>query len=104
MPRERASGLLLFGLLLASPVAVAADETSIVLAEGEGRTQVQANCSMCHSVDYIVMNSPFQDKAAWEKSVRKMVNVMGAPIPEENVAVIVSYLSSHYGAQQVSTR
>jgi mono/diheme cytochrome c family protein len=104
MPRERASGLLLFGLLLASPVAVAADETSIVLAEGEGRTQVQAYCSMCHSVDYIVMNSPFQDKAAWEKSVRKMVNVMGAPIPEENVAVIVSYLSSHYGAQQVSTR
>ena len=104
MPRERASGLLLFGLLLVSPVAVAADETGIVLAEGEGRNQVQAYCSMCHSVDYIVMNSPFQDKAAWEKSVRKMVDVMGAPISDDDVAVIVGYLSSHYGARQGSTR
>ena len=79
--------------------ATAADETSLVLAEGPGREQVQAACSMCHSLDYILMNSHFQDKAAWEKSVRKMVTVMGAPIAADDIAVIVAYLDTHYGRQ-----
>ena len=78
--------------------ADAADETAFVLPEGEGRERVQAMCSMCHSLDYIVINSPFQDRAAWEKTVRKMVNVMGAPLPEEEVAVIVNYLALHSGS------
>lgn len=96
MPHKRGSGLLAGCVLLALPAVVAADESRIVLAEGEGREQVQALCSMCHSVDYIVMNSPFLDASGWEKSVRKMVNVMGAPISDADVAVIVSYLSAHY--------
>jgi cytochrome c5 len=86
-------------VLLAFPLTMFADETRIVLAEGEGRNQVQALCSMCHSVDYIVMNSPFMDAAGWEKSVRKMITVMGAPVSDADAAVIVSYLSTHYGAQ-----
>jgi mono/diheme cytochrome c family protein len=92
------SGWLLAGVIgaLAAP-AVASDETAFVLPEGDGRERVQANCSMCHSLDYIVMNSPFQDRTAWETTVRKMVNVMGAPLSEEDVAVIVNYLASHYG-------
>jgi len=96
MPHK--SGFISFiaGVLLANPPAIAADETRIVLAEGEGRDQVQALCSMCHSVDYIVMNSPFLDAAGWEKSVRKMVTVMGAPISDADVAVIVNYLSTRY--------
>jgi cytochrome c5 len=77
--------------------ALAADETGIRLAEGAGRDQVQAACSMCHSLDYIVMNSPFQDKAAWEKTVNKMVAVFGAPLTTEEAAAIVAYLERHYG-------
>jgi mono/diheme cytochrome c family protein len=95
---ESIPGWFLAGLIggLAAP-AVAADETAFVLPEGEGRERVQAMCSMCHSLDYIAINSPFQDRAAWEKTVRKMVNVMGAPLPEEDVAAIVDYLARHYG-------
>ena len=52
---------------------------------------------MCHSLDYIVMNSHFQDKAAWEKTVKKMVSVMGAPIAPDDVVLIVGYLDAHYG-------
>ncbi len=96
MPHKCGSGLLVAVALLAITPALAAYETRIVLADGEGRTQVQALCSMCHSVDYIVMNSPFLDAAGWEKSVRKMVTVMGAPISDADAAVIVSYLSTHY--------
>ena len=76
---------------------VHADESSIRLAQAEGVERVQAACVSCHSLDYIVMNSPFQDRAGWEKTVTKMVKVMGAPIAPEDVAVIVDYLEKHYG-------
>jgi cytochrome c5 len=84
-------------VLAASIATAAADETSLRLTEGPGLTQVQANCSMCHSLDYILMNSPFQDKAAWEKTVNKMVKVMGAPLTAEDTTAVVAYLDAHYG-------
>jgi cytochrome c5 len=84
-------------VLAASIATAAADETSIRLTEGPGVAQVQASCSMCHSLDYILMNSPFQDKAAWEKTVNKMVKVMGAPLTADELTIVVAYLDSHYG-------
>lgn len=86
---------LLFTLLASSAGAA---EVPIALAPGTGREAVQASCGMCHSLDYILINSPFQDQAAWERTVRKMVNVMGAPLSEEQVQSIVAYLSQHYAA------
>jgi hypothetical protein len=74
-----------------------ANELDIALADGPGRAQVQAACSMCHSLDYIVTNSPFQDQSGWEKTVRKMVTVYGTPLTAEESAAIVAYLGLHYG-------
>jgi len=89
---------MLLGVMLALPAAsMAEDETEIVLAEGPGHDQVHAACSMCHSLDYILMNSPFLDKVGWEKTVNKMVTVMGARLTAEEVATIVAYLDRHYG-------
>jgi hypothetical protein len=45
------------------------------------------------------MNSSFLVRAAWEAEVRKMMKVMGAPIPENEVAPIVDYLTQYYGAK-----
>ena len=84
-------------VLAASIATAAADEASLRLTEGPGLMQVQASCSMCHSLDYILMNSPFQDKAAWEKTVNKMVKVMGAPLTAEDITAVVAYLDTHYG-------
>lgn len=85
-------------VLVVAPAGVgAADEASLKLVDGPGRELVQANCSMCHSVDYIVMNSPFQDVPAWEKTVTKMIKVYGAPLSPEDAAAIVRYLGEHYG-------
>jgi cytochrome c5 len=84
-------------VLAASITTATADETSLRLTEGPGLTQVQASCSMCHSLDYILMNSPFQDKAAWEKTVNKMVKVMGAPMTADDITAVVGYLDAHYG-------
>jgi len=88
---------LLASMLIIPVHATAADETAIALADGPGRDQVQAACSMCHSLDYIVMNSPIQDQAGWDKTVKKMVTVFGAPLTAEESSAIVAYLARHYG-------
>jgi hypothetical protein len=85
------------GLLLA--VAAAGDETQIRLTDAPERTLVRAQCSGCHSLDYIQMNAPFLKRAAWEAEVRKMMKALGAPLREEDVAPIVDYLTKHYGVE-----
>lgn len=82
-------------LLVASPAL--ADEADFKLKDGPGKELVQARCVMCHSLDYIPMNSPFLDKKGWEASVTKMVKVMGAPISPEDAAKIQEYLVEQYG-------
>jgi cytochrome c5 len=85
-------------LALAAPGATwPADESGIELADGAHQGKVRAACSMCHSLDYIVMNSPFLDRAGWEKTVAKMAKVYGAPLTAEESALIVDYLAEHYG-------
>ncbi|HZP85291.1 MAG TPA: cytochrome c [Burkholderiales bacterium] len=74
-----------------------ADEAQVHLKDGPGKALVEANCSMCHSLDYIPMNSPFLDRKGWEASVTKMIKAMGAPIREQDVGAIVDYLNANYG-------
>ncbi len=74
-----------------------ADESRIQLKEGRGKDIVVNKCALCHSTDMILINSPFLDKKAWEGVVNKMVNVMGAPLTQEEIPVAVEYLSKNYG-------
>lgn len=90
--------LLLPAALLASSVALA-DESQVKLKDAPGKDLVQGRCVMCHSLDYIPMNSVFLDRKGWEASVAKMIKVMGAPIPDEEVPKIVDYLVESYGAK-----
>jgi sulfite dehydrogenase (cytochrome) subunit B len=76
-----------------------ADEAKLELKGGAEADRVRAHCSACHSVDYIEMNSPFLKRANWEAEVRKMIKVMGAPIPETEVAPLVDYLTKNYGVE-----
>lgn len=87
--------ILLAGMLLCGPAM--AEESNIVLKDAPGRNVVVANCSTCHSLDYIPVNSVFLDRKGWEGSVNKMIKVMGAPIKEEDVQKIVDYLAAQYG-------
>lgn len=86
---------LLFSLLLGSMVW--ADESSIVLKDGPGRDTTAQHCQTCHSLDYIPMNSVFLDHKGWQTTVDKMVSKMGAPIPPQDVPIIVDYLTKYYG-------
>jgi hypothetical protein len=88
-------------MLILTCVAISArgGEVPVRIAPGEHAALVQSRCSICHSLDYIVMNSPFMSRTAWEGEVRKMMKVMGAPVAESEVASIVDYLSQNYGVK-----
>lgn len=94
--KKRFGPALLFSCLAMSAYG---GESSIQLSTGAPTALVQLRCSTCHSLDYIVMNSSFLARAAWDAEVRKMMKVMGAPIPENDVAPIVDYLTQQYGAK-----
>jgi hypothetical protein len=85
-----------FVLAVAVGVAVA-QERRLDLKDGPGRAQVEANCGSCHSLDYVLMNSPFLDRNGWDGSVNKMIKVFGAPINADDAKAIVEYLSANYG-------
>jgi len=84
-------------LLLIAAAPALAQESQLRLRDGPGRQLVEANCVMCHSLDYIPMNSPFLDRKGWEASVTKMIKVMGAPIAEADAQKIADYLAGQYG-------
>ena len=100
MSHDHATVVLSAVMLVAA--ASHADESSIALESGPGRELVQSACAICHSVDYIVMNSPFQDRAGWTKTVDKMVHVMGAPLSPEDAATVIDYLERYYGKAQAA--
>ena len=76
---------------------VVAQERRLDLKDAPGRAQVEANCGSCHSLDYVVMNSPFLDRNGWDGSVNKMIKVFGAPINADDAKTIVEYLNANYG-------
>src|ERR671922_27688 len=65
-------------------------KVTVELRPGPGRERAQGYCSVCHSVDYIVMQPPFT-KAKWGEIVAKMVKAFGAPIPKDAQEEIVGY-------------
>lgn len=90
------TGLLFANFLLIASTALAV-ESRIQLKEGPGKALVAANCVMCHSLDYIQINSGILDKPGWQKIVDKMIKVMGAPIKPEDIDPLVAYLAKNYG-------
>ena len=87
-------------LMLAAALAfgmAVAQERRVELKDGPGRAQVEAHCASCHSLDYVLMNSPFLDRNGWEGSVTKMIKVFGAPIGADDAKLIVDYLNADYG-------
>ncbi len=86
----------LFFLLLFYAAAAGAGESELVLKDGPGKKLVATQCAMCHSLDYITMNAAILDQAGWEKTVDKMINVMGAPVNDDERKAIVDYLGWNY--------
>ncbi|MBL6651480.1 MAG: cytochrome c [Reyranella sp.] len=84
--------------LLAAAAAARADEFSIKLKPGPGAEVAQAQCSACHSLDYILTNSPFPKRTVWDAEVNKMIKVFGATIEPNEAKTIIDYLAKEYGS------
>lgn len=82
--------------LLSGPAQ--ADEAA-PLKPGAAQSTVSANCSACHTSDYIVMNSTFLTPDMWKAEVTKMRKAFGAPIDDETAAEIASYLGENYAVE-----
>lgn len=80
--------------LLAQPAR--AGEDAFELKAAPGRETVVSNCSACHSLDYIAINSPFLTRAQWQAEVSKMVDAYGASISAADTQAIVDYLADNY--------
>jgi mono/diheme cytochrome c family protein len=78
-------------------LTAAAEEKPVRLKNAPGLDKVETNCAVCHTLDYIVMNSPFLNAAGWDAEVTKMINAFGAPIGPPDAKTISDYLKSNYG-------
>ena len=90
--------VIVLALAAAITLPAAAQEKPVELKKAPGLDQVEANCSGCHSLDYIVMNSPFPNAALWDAEVTKMIKAFGAPIGDADAKIIADYLKKNYGS------
>lgn len=101
-PGRQRAGLLsicIAGLVCSGPwMAGAVRAESVTLVPGPGSDLTTASCAVCHSLDYIVDNGPVMTPERWQVSVRKMIDVMGAPITAPTRDAILAYLSRNYVA------
>jgi len=77
--------------------AAQAAEKPVELKDAPGREKVENTCNVCHSLDYIRINSRFMSAQTWQAEVNKMINVFGAPATPEDAKVIIDYLVKNYG-------
>ena len=84
--------------LTLTSVDVALPDSDRELPDGPGLATVQGNCISCHSAG-MILTQPALPKAAWEAEVAKMRNVYKAPINENAVPDIVTYLTAVKGAK-----
>lgn len=84
--------------ILALSLPAAAEEKPIDLKKAPGLDKVEGNCGSCHTLDYILMNSPYPNAALWDAEVTKMIKVYGAPITDADAKEIAEYLKKNYGS------
>ena len=88
---------ILFLLLTLFTNPAISGESQIHLKEDMGKENIISQCSICHSADYITMHAKILDRSGWEKTVNKMINIMGAPINDTDKKIIIDYLVKNYG-------
>jgi sulfite dehydrogenase (cytochrome) subunit B len=71
-------------------------DEAVRLRPGPDVEKAEANCVVCHSMDYIKVQPPGKGKAFWTAEVNKMIKVFGAPIAQEDAAKIADYLAVAY--------
>jgi sulfite dehydrogenase (cytochrome) subunit B len=88
--------LLISGVAAAKTVTYALPDETATLKPGPNQEVAQANCSACHSADYVAIQPPKKGAAFWQAEVTKMRQVYKAQISDEDAKQIVEYLNQTY--------
>jgi len=83
-------------LVAAAPVEIQLPPEVNVFKQDVGAELANAQCLICHSVEYISLQPPMT-RAFWKSSVQKMQQKYGAPISDAQVEPLVDYLVKNYG-------
>ncbi|PTR23331.1 c-type cytochrome [Pseudomonas sp. GV085] len=88
----------------AAPLSITLPPETVALKPSTlpGYPLAQQKCSICHSADYINFQPPGMNLAQWTAEARKMQQVYGAPISDQEVNVIGAYLAVTYGSAKAS--
>ena len=91
--------------VLAAPVAakdiqLPPDAVQLKASPLPGYAKAQANCTMCHSAEYMRMQPPTAARPYWDAMVHRMKAVFKAPVADEDMSEIVDYLAKTYGNEQ----
>jgi competence protein ComEA len=78
--------------------ALAATGAWAQLPEGAGSAETEKLCTQCHELARSI--SLRQDRAGWEATVSKMVN-LGAKAGDAEIQAVVDYLAAHYPAEEM---
>ncbi len=95
-------------LTLAGACAFATPKTIVLPPDGAqlrasplpGYAKAQANCTACHSAEYMLYQPPNAARPYWEAMTKRMKAVFKAPLNDADIPDIVDYLSATYGNQK----
>jgi sulfite dehydrogenase (cytochrome) subunit B len=87
----------IFAMLAFVPASASAEEPAVHLKQAPGVDVVEGRCAACHSLDYVIINSPFLSNEKWDATVTKMIKAFGAPIDPADAKTIGDYLKQNYG-------
>ncbi len=63
---------------------------------GKGSEIANAYCTICHSSDMVTQQPPSLTRKDWQSEVHKMKTNYGAPIPDDQVTLLVTYLTATF--------
>ena len=89
-----------FRLNIKGPVALGLALSATAFAQlppGPGKAETEKICSQCHELERSI--SPRQDRAGWQATIDKMVN-LGAKGSDKDFELVLNYLASHYPADE----
>ena len=68
------------------------------LPDGPGKAETEKLCSQCHELSQAI--SLRQDRAGWQATISKMVN-LGAKATDVEIQLVTNYLSKNFPAEDV---
>ena len=86
--------------IVAKDIQIPPDTVQLTPSPLPGYAKAQANCTMCHSAEYMRYQPPSAARPYWDAMVHRMKAVFKAPIADEDMPDIVDYLARTYGNEQ----